>query len=80
MKLQYNDGNGTRDIITFLGIDYIDDMQLVCMIRRLDDTEMMVAPELLNFIENPDIASIPQTILDYYKESVIIWNRLIKRK
>jgi hypothetical protein len=32
MKLQYNDGNGTRDIITFLGIDYIDDMQLVCMI------------------------------------------------
>ncbi len=29
---------------------------------------MMVAPELLNFIENPDIASIPQTILDYYEE------------
>ncbi len=29
---------------------------------------MMVAPELLNFIENPDITSIPQTILDYYEE------------
>jgi hypothetical protein len=68
MKLQYNDGNGTQDIITFLGIDYIDDMQFVCMIRHSDDTKMMVAPELLNFIANPDIASIPQTILDYYEE------------
>ncbi len=29
---------------------------------------MMVAPVFLNFIENPDIASIPQTILDYYEE------------
>ena len=29
---------------------------------------MMVAPELLNFIKNPDIASIPQTISDYYEE------------
>ncbi len=68
MKLQYNDGNGTQDIITFLGIDYIDDMQNVCMIQCSDDTKMMVAPELLNFIENPDISSIPQSILDYYEE------------
>ncbi len=29
---------------------------------------MMVAPELLNFIKNPDIASIPQTFSDYYEE------------
>ncbi len=43
-------------------------MQLVCMIQCLDDTKMMVASELLNFIENPDIASIPQTLLDYYEE------------
>ncbi len=29
---------------------------------------MMVASELLNFIENHDIASVPQTILDYNEE------------
>ena len=26
MKLCYNDGNRIRDIVTFLGIDYVDDM------------------------------------------------------
>ncbi len=24
MKLRYNDSNGTRDIVTFLGVDFID--------------------------------------------------------
>ena len=33
MKLHYNDGNGIRDIVTFLGIDYVDDMQMVCHIH-----------------------------------------------
>ncbi len=28
MKLWYNDGNGTCDIVTFLDIDYIDDIQI----------------------------------------------------
>ncbi len=32
MKLRYNDGNGTHDIVTFLDIDYVDDMQMVCLI------------------------------------------------
>ena len=26
MKLCYNDGNGIRDIVIFLGMDYVDDM------------------------------------------------------
>ncbi len=68
MKLWYNDSNGTRDIITFFDIDYVDDMQIVCFIRWSDDTEFLVVPEMLNFIENPDIASIPQTNEEYYKE------------
>ena len=33
MKLCYNDGNGTWDIVTFLGIYYVDDMQMVCHIQ-----------------------------------------------
>ncbi len=26
MKLRYNDGLGTRDIVTFLGADFVEDM------------------------------------------------------
>jgi hypothetical protein len=45
MKLCYNNGNGVRDIVTFLGIDYIDNMQMVCLICRSDDSELLVVPE-----------------------------------
>jgi hypothetical protein len=43
-------------------------MQMVCLIWRSDDTELLVVPEMLNFIENPSIASIPQINEEYYKE------------
>ena len=46
MKLRYNDGNGIRDIVTFLGVDYIDDMQMVCHIQRSDGTEQFTVPEI----------------------------------
>ena len=38
MKLCYNNGNGIRDIVTFLGVGYIDDMQRGCHIQRSDGT------------------------------------------
>jgi hypothetical protein len=41
---------------------------MVCHIQQLDDTQLLVVPQMLNFIENPDIASIPQTNEEYYKE------------
>jgi hypothetical protein len=68
MNFRYNDGNATCDIITFLDIDYVDDMQMVCLILRSDDTDYLVVPEMLNFIENHDIASIPQTNEEYYEQ------------
>ncbi len=43
-------------------------MQMVCLIRRSDNTELLVVLEILNFIENPDIASIPHTNEEYYEE------------
>jgi hypothetical protein len=68
MKPQYNDSNGTHDIVTFLDIDYVDDMQMVCLIQQSDDTELLVVLEMLNFIENPDIASILQTNKEFHEE------------
>jgi len=65
MHLRYNDGKGTRDIVKFLGADFVDDMQIKCSIQLSNDTTLLVDPETLNFIENPDVASIPQTSDDY---------------
>jgi len=72
MRLRYNDGQGTRDIVTFFGADFVDDMQLKCKIRKSDKSEILVDLETLNFIEDPVIASIPQTSEDYVRESELI--------
>jgi hypothetical protein len=68
MKLKYNDGQGTRDIVTFLGADFGEAMQIKCQIKLSNDLVIFVDPESLNFIENPDIASIPQTSQEYCRE------------
>ena len=69
MHLHYNDGKGTRDVVKFIGADFVDDMQIKCSVQLSDDTVLLVDLETLNFIENPDIASIPQTPDDYLRES-----------
>jgi hypothetical protein len=68
MKLKYNDGQGTQDIVTFLGADFGEAMQIKCQIKLSNDSVILVNPESLNFIENPDIASIPQTSQEYCRE------------
>ncbi len=65
MRLRYNDGKETWDKVTFLGADFIDNMQLQCKIQKSNDLVILINLETLNFIENPDIASIPQTLEDY---------------
>jgi hypothetical protein len=74
MELRYNDGSGTRDIVTFLSSDFVKDMRLKCKIKLSNDLVILVDPETLNFIENPDIALIPhpQTSSDYVQHSAII--------
>ena len=66
MYLCYNDGKGTRDVVTFLDADFV---QIKCSIQLLDGTVLLVDPETLNFIENPDVALILQTSDDYLCES-----------
>jgi hypothetical protein len=68
MHLHYNGGKGTRDVVKFLGADFVDDMQIKCLIQLSNDTILLVDPETLNFIENPDVASIPQMTDDYIHE------------
>jgi hypothetical protein len=68
MKLKYNNGNGSRDIVTLIGADFVDDMQIKCTIKLSNNTIILMDPEMLNFIENPGIASIPQTSEEYCRE------------
>jgi hypothetical protein len=65
MKLKYNDGQGTRDIVKFLGDDFGENMQIKCQVKSSNDAVIIVDPKKLNFIENPDIASILQTSKEY---------------
>jgi hypothetical protein len=67
MRLHYNK-NRTQDIVTFVGADFVDDMQIKCKVKLLNNNIILVGPESLNFIANPDIASIPQTSEEYYQE------------
>jgi hypothetical protein len=66
MKLRYNYGFGTRDIVTFFGIDFVDNMRLKCKIKLSNNLDILVDIATLNFIENPDIALIPETLEDYF--------------
>jgi hypothetical protein len=68
MRLKYNNGQGTRDIVTFLGADFGKDVQIKSQIKLSNESVILVGPEFLNFIENPDIASIPQTSQEYCRE------------
>ena len=70
MHLRCNDGKDTQDIVKFLGADFVDDMQIKCSVRLLDDMVILVDSETLNFIKNPDVESIPQTTDDYSHDSV----------
>jgi hypothetical protein len=69
IQLRFNDGSGTRDVVTFIGTDFVDDMQIRYKVKLSNDTVILVDPETLNFIKNPDIASIPETVEDYNPES-----------
>jgi hypothetical protein len=57
--------------VTFVGADYIDDkrLQLQCKILESNDLVILVDLEPLSFIENPDIALIPQTLAYYISKS-----------
>jgi hypothetical protein len=43
-------------------------MQIELKVKIPNDNIILVDPETLNFIENPDITSIPQTSEEYYQE------------
>ena len=49
----------------FLGSDSVEDMRLKCMIELFNDLIILIDIETLNFMENPDIALIPETSEDY---------------
>ncbi len=68
MKLKYNDGQETCNIVAFLGADFGKNMQIKYQVKFSNDLAILVDPTAMNFIENPDIASIPQTSEEYCRK------------
>jgi hypothetical protein len=68
VKLKYNDGQGTHNNVTFLRDDFGKNLQIECLVKLSNDSGILVDPKALNFKENPDIASIPQTTEEYCHE------------
>ena len=68
MKLILNDGSGSKSIVKFVGVDSGDGTQRKCKILKDDGTITLVTQECLHFLENPDIAYIPQTSEDYCRD------------
>ncbi len=58
--------------MTFIDADFVDNMQIKCRVKLSNDMIVLVDPETQNFIENPDIVSIPQTSEEYSQESMHI--------
>ncbi len=54
--------------MTFLGADFVENMQIKCQIKLSNDSVILVDPETLNFIANSDVASIPQTSEGYCQD------------
>jgi hypothetical protein len=68
MGLEYNDGRGTQDIVTFLWADFVEYIQIKCQIKLSDDSVILVDPETSNLIANPNISLIPQTSKDHCQD------------
>jgi len=54
--------------VTFLGADFVEDMQIKCQIKLSNNSVILDDLETLNFIAKSDIASIPQTSKDYCQD------------
>ena len=65
MKLILNDGSGVKSVVKFIGVEFSGGTRQKCRVLNSDGTTDLVDPEMLHFLENPDIASIPQTSDDY---------------
>ena len=72
LTLILNDGSTTKELVTFKGVEFVNGTQQHCKVQQQDGSIALVCPELLHFIENPDIASIPQTSEDYCRECLSV--------
>ena len=68
MFLIFNDGLGSKELVTFIGVDFVNGMQQEYNMQKSDGLTITAYPESLHLIENPDVASIPQTTEAYCRD------------
>ena len=67
IKLILSDGSGITSVVKFIGVERSGGTRQKCRVLNNNGTTDLVDLEMLHFLENPDIASIPQTSDDYCK-------------
>jgi len=68
MKLIINDGSRIKSVVKFIGVKFSRDTHQRCRVLNNNGTTHLVDQEMVHFLENLDIASIPQTSDDYCRE------------
>jgi hypothetical protein len=68
MKLILNDGSGIKSVVNFIGVELSGGTRQKFKVFNNDSTTNLVDPQMLHFLENPDIASVPQASDDYCRE------------
>ena len=67
-----NDGSKAKELVTFKGVAFVDKTEQHCKVQQKDGYLALICPELLHFIKNTDIASIPQMSEDYCRECLSV--------
>ena len=68
-----NDGSKAKELITFRGVEFVNNTKQHGKVQSYDGSHVLLFPESLHFIENPDIALIPQTSEDYCQECLSVY-------
>jgi hypothetical protein len=68
MKLILNDGSGIKSVVNFIGVELSGGTRQKFKVFNNDSTTNLVDPQMLHFLENPGIASVPQASDDYCRE------------
>ena len=68
MELILNDGSGGESLVKFKELTDASNNGSQCKVATKDGKELTVPSDYLHYVENPDIASIPQVSEDYCRE------------
>ena len=72
LTLIVNDGSITKELVTFVGVEFVNNREQHFKTQRKYESLALVCPELPHFVENPDIALISYIPGNYCRECLSV--------